>query len=160
MRNHLFFWSITKGRFPFSDRFPRQAALVAAPPARKRTPVTRCTPRRVPPVTSTRLFPSIRRREGFHVPLRSAASRTCARQRSRRVRSRRGMPDDLASTIRRHSLATFLSANDVHLSVTRSILRHKNMRTVADVFHSCGQCQTDCSQQKYLAAIGMQGCGG
>jgi hypothetical protein len=43
----------------------------------------------------------------------------------------------------RHSLATFLSANDVHLSVTQSILRHKNMRITADVFHSCGQCQTE-----------------
>ena len=55
----------------------------------------------------------------------------------------------------RHSLATFLSAKGVHLSVTQSILRHKKMSTTADVYtHSVNAEQKE-AQQKYLKAIGM-----
>jgi hypothetical protein len=49
----------------------------------------------------------------------------------------------------RHSLATFLSANDVHLSVTQSILRHKNMRTTADVNTHAFNAKQKEAQQKY-----------
>ncbi len=55
----------------------------------------------------------------------------------------------------RHSLATYLSANDVHLSVTQSILRHKKMSTTADFYtHSVNAKQKE-AQQKFLTAIGM-----
>ena len=55
----------------------------------------------------------------------------------------------------RHSLATFLSANDVNLSVTQSILRHKKMSTTADIYtHSVNAKQKE-AQQKFLTAIGM-----
>jgi len=59
----------------------------------------------------------------------------------------------------RHSLATFLSANDVHLSVTQSILRHKNMRTTADIYTHAVSAKQKEAQQKYLTAM-MQGCNG
>jgi integrase len=56
----------------------------------------------------------------------------------------------------RHSLATFLSANDVHLSVTQSILRHKKSSTTADIYtHAVNARQIE-AQQKYLSAIGMR----
>ena len=60
----------------------------------------------------------------------------------------------------RHSLATFLSANDVHLSVTQSILRHKKMSTTADFYTHAVSAKQKEAQQKYLKAIGMQGCNG
>jgi len=55
----------------------------------------------------------------------------------------------------RHSLATFLSANDVHLSVTQSILRHKKMSTTADFYTHAVSAKQKEAQQKYLKAIGM-----
>jgi len=52
-------------------------------------------------------------------------------------------------------MAAYLSANDVHLSVTQSILRHKNMRPTADVSTHAISAQQKEAQQKYLTAIGM-----
>ena len=60
----------------------------------------------------------------------------------------------------RHSLATFLSANDVHLSVTQSILRHKKMSTTAEIYtHRANKPQQE-AQQKYLSAIGLKAVAG
>jgi integrase len=56
----------------------------------------------------------------------------------------------------KHSLDAFLSANDVHLLVTQSILRHKNMRTTSDVDTHAVSARQKEAQQKYLTAIGIR----
>jgi integrase len=60
----------------------------------------------------------------------------------------------------RHSLATFLSANGVHLSVTQSILRHKKMSTTAEIYtHAVNRTQQE-AQSKFLSAIGLKSVAG
>jgi integrase len=109
---------------------------------------------------SDRLFPSTTEKEGIprsasicsQLYLRPAAVKACV------------IPEGHAGRFgwhnTRHSLATFLSANDVHLSVTQSILRHKNMRTTVDVCTHAVSAKQKEAQQKYLTAIGLEWAGG
>ena len=52
----------------------------------------------------------------------------------------------------RHSLATFLAANEVNLSVIQSILRHVKPSTTALYTHRVNSAQM-AAQQKFLDAI-------
>lgn len=56
----------------------------------------------------------------------------------------------------RHSLATFLSAEGVHLTVTQSMLRHKKMSTTAEHYtHTANKPQED-AQTTYTDSLGMK----
>jgi len=54
----------------------------------------------------------------------------------------------------RHSLATYLGANEVNLPVIQSILRHRKQSTTALYTHGVNSAQL-AAQAQYLAAIGM-----
>jgi site-specific recombinase XerD len=53
----------------------------------------------------------------------------------------------------RHSLATFLSANDVSLKTTQAILRHKKLATTADIYTHAVQSNQLAASDQWLHAI-------
>jgi integrase len=55
----------------------------------------------------------------------------------------------------RHSLATFLAANDVNLKTAQTILRHKKLSTTADIYTHAVQSNQLAASGQYLDAIKM-----